>query len=223
MQYQINILYKDVKNLKISLNKEGVVNVTSPKGVSKKEIYELLESKKSWLDKHAKRLYQHSKFDYESYQLKDGDSIYYLGREYPIKLIESKQNIIVEYEDYLEFLLNPSVIDNREFKLQLLEEFYKDRADIILNNLVAKYLKITNQDIQRVTIKKTKTRWGSCNHVKKNINLNYNLVLRDIKAIEYVVLHEIAHLTHPNHSREFYEYVAGYMPDWKARENKLNK
>lgn len=221
MQYKINILYKDVKNLKISLNKDGVVTVTSPKGVTKKEIYDLLESKKSWLDKHAKRLLQHSKFDYEGYQLNNGDSVYFLGREYPIKLVESKQNIIVEHDDYLEFLLNLSVINNREFKLQLLEEFYKDRADIILNNLVAKYLKITNQDIQRVTIKKTKTRWGSCNHVKKTINLNYNLVLRDIKAIEYVVLHEIAHLTHPNHSREFYRYVAEYMPDWKARESQL--
>lgn len=221
MQYQIKILYKDIKNLKISLNKEGIVTVTSPKGVTKKEIYELLESKKAWLDKHAKRLSQHSKYDYQNYQLEDGDSVYYLGREYFVKLVESKQNLIVEHDDYLEFLLNPGVIGNREFKLELLEEFYRDRADIILNNLVAKYLKITNQDIQRVTIKKTKTRWGSCNYVKKTINLNYNLVLRDINAIEYVVLHEIAHLTHPNHSREFYGYIAEYMPDWKARENQL--
>ncbi|AIT10152.1 metal-dependent hydrolase [Candidatus Francisella endociliophora] len=221
MQYQIKILYKNVKNLKISLDKEGVITVTSPKGVTKKEIHELLESKKAWLNKHAKRLSHHSKYDYQNYQLEDGDNIYYLGREYLVKLVESKQNLIVEHDDYLEFLLNPSVICNRVFKLQLLEEFYKDRADIILNNLVAKYLKITNQDIQRVTIKKTKTRWGSCNHVKKTINLNYNLVLRDIKAIEYVVLHEIAHLTHPNHSKEFYGYIAEYMPDWKARENQL--
>ncbi|MDE4992440.1 M48 metallopeptidase family protein, partial [Francisella tularensis] len=84
--------------------------------------------------------------------------------------------------------------------------------DIILNNLVAKYLKITNQEITGVTIKKTKTRWGSCNYVKKTINLNFNLFLRDIQAIEYVVLHEIAHLTHTNHSKEFYAYVASYIP-----------
>jgi predicted metal-dependent hydrolase len=147
--------------------------------------------------------------------------VYFLGKPYTVQLVESKQNIIVESDDIVSFHLNPSVIDNREFKLELLEEFYRDRADIILNNLVAKYLKITNQEIERVTIKKTKTRWGSCNYVKKTINLNYNLVLRDIGAIEYVVLHEIAHLTHPNHSREFYAYIYSYMPDWKARERKL--
>ena len=143
--------------------------------------------------------------------MNDGDSIYFLGCEYPIKLVESKHNIVNYHDDHIEFLLNSSVIANREFKLQLLEEFYKDQADIILNNLVAKYLKITNQEINRVTIKKTKTRWGSCNYVKKTINLNFNLVLRDIRAIEYVVLHEIAHLTHPNHSKEF----------WKVREKRL--
>lgn len=221
MNFEVNIVYKNIKNLKISLNKDNIVTVTSPKGVTKKEIFELLESKKAWLDKHAKRLSAHQQFNYESYNLIDGSHIYFLGRKYLVKLVESKQNLINEHDDFLEFLLNPSVIYNNEFKQQLLEEFYKDRADIILNNLVAKYLKITNQEIERVSIKKTKTRWGSCNHVKKTINLNYNLVLRNIDAIEYVVLHEIAHLTHPNHSKEFYNYIAEYMPDWKQRESLL--
>lgn len=221
MAYKVNIVYKNVKNLKISLNKEGLVTVTSPKGVAKKEILALLDSKKSWIEKHSKRLLANKKYDYTEYMLEEGDKVYFLGREYLVKLIPSKQNLICEYDDHLEFLLNPSVIDNREFKLQLLEEFYRDRADIILNNLVAKFLKITGQEIQRVTIKKTKTRWGSCNYIKKTINLNINLILRDIEAIEYIVLHEIAHLTHPNHSKEFYNYIENYMPDWKIREKRL--
>ncbi|WP_150467703.1 M48 family metallopeptidase [Francisella sp. SYW-9] len=221
MNYKVDIVYKNVKNLKISLNKEGLVTVTSPKGVTKKEIFALLESKKSWIEKHSKRLSANKKYDYTQYLLEDDSNIYFLGREYLVKSIPSKQNLIYEHEDHFEFLLNPSVIGNREFKLQLLEEFYRDRADIILNNLVAKFLKITNQEIQRVTIKKTKTRWGSCNYIKKTINLNFNLILRDIEAIEYVVLHEIAHLTHPNHSKEFYNYIESYMPDWKIREKRL--
>lgn len=221
MSYKVKIIYRDVANLKISLNKDGLVIVVSPQKVTKKEIFKILESKKAWLDKHAKRLSINQKYDYQNYTLSDGDYIYFLGREYQIKLIESKHNIINYYDDHIQFLLNSSIIANREFKLQLLEEFYKDQADIILNNLVAKYLKITNQEINRVTIKKTKTRWGSCNYVKKTINLNFKLVLRDIQAIEYVVLHEIAHLTHPNHSKEFYAYIANYMPDWKVREKRL--
>ncbi|WP_150463857.1 M48 family metallopeptidase [Francisella sp. XLW-1] len=221
MSYEVDIIYKNVKNLKISLSADGVITVTSPKGVSKKEILELLQTKKRWIDRHTKRLLINQRYDYSNYNLDDGDCIYFLGRQYPIQITCSKHNLVNYCDDYIEFLLNSSVINNKEFKQKLLEEFYRDQADIILNNLVAKYLKITNQEINRVTIKKTKTRWGSCNYVKKNINLNFNLILRDIEAIEYVVLHEIAHLTHPNHSKEFYDYVSCYMPDWKAREKRL--
>ncbi|AJI54249.1 M48 family metallopeptidase [Francisella philomiragia] len=221
MSYKVDIVYKNVRNLKISLSKDGLITVVSPKGIAKKEILELLQTKKAWIDKQTQRLQNNQKFDYSNYSLNDSDLIYFLGREYLIRVTQSKHNIVNYYDDYIEFLLNPSVINNREFKLQLLEEFYRDQADIILNNLVAKYLKITNQEINRVTIKKTKTRWGSCNYIKKTINLNFNLILRDIEAIEYVVLHEIAHLTHPNHSKEFYNYISCYMPDWKAREKRL--
>ena len=217
----VNIIRKKVKNIKLSISSDGVINITSPIGVREKEIYKLLELKKSWIQKHQQRISINQKFNYEKYSLEHGSIVYFLGRPYIVQLVESKQNIVIESEGVVWFHLNPSVLDNREFKLQLLEEFYRDKADIILNNLVAKYLKITNQEIQRVTIKKGKTRWGSCNHVKKTINLNFNLLLRDIDAIEYVVLHEVAHLTYPNHSREFYAYIHGYMPDWKARERKL--
>ena len=217
----VNISYKKVKNIRLSISSDGAINITSPIGVSQKEIQKLLDSKKGWIQKHQQRISVNQKFDYEKYSLKHGSVVYFLGRLYTVQLVESKQNIVIESDDVVSFYLNPSVIDNREFKLELLEEFYRDRADIILNNLVAKYLKITNQEIERVTIKKTKTRWGSCNYVKKTINLNFNLVLRDMDAIEYVVLHEIAHLTHPNHSREFYAYIHSYMPDWKVGERKL--
>lgn len=110
-------------------------------------------NQKNWIEKHSKRLSASRKYDYNDYELDHGDKIYFLGREYYVKLTPSKQNLICEYDDHFEFLLNPSVIGNRDFKLELLEEFYRDRADIILNNLVAKFLKITNQEIQRVIIK----------------------------------------------------------------------
>lgn len=217
----INITYKKVKSLKLAIAQDGMINIVSPIGVTKKEIYKLLEAKKSWIEKHRQKIVANQKFDYTKYTLEQDSFVYFLGRAYSIQLVESKQNIILDSNELITFYLNKSVINNQEFKLQLLEEFYRDKADIILNNLVAKYLKITNQEIEKVAIKKTKTRWGSCNYIKKTINLSLHLILRDIEAIEYVVLHEIAHLTYPNHSREFYAYIHSYMSDWKARERRL--
>ena len=221
MSDSVQIEYRDIKNLKISLNQNGDIIVISPKNYSKKEIIEIVNQKMSWVKKQRLRLNANNKYLYKTKLLNDGDDVYFIGMPYTISLIESKNNLVIDKNERLEFHLTESVIDNSEFKQELLLEFFKDRADIIFNNFVAKYLKITNQEILRVSIKQMKTRWGSCNYVKKTINLNLDLITRDIKAIEYVILHEIAHLTHPNHSREFYNYIAEYMPDWKQNERML--
>jgi predicted metal-dependent hydrolase len=67
-----------------------------------------------------------------------------------------------------------------------------------------------------------KSRWGSCNPKKSYINLNQELIKKPKKAIEYVVLHEIAHLKHHNHDFGFYNYLSSYMPDWKDVMEKLD-
>ena len=217
----LEIIYKQVKNLKITLSKHGYIIVTAPPNYPLKKIHELVNEKQNWIKKHQARLLNNRKYDYASKDLVDGDELYFMGHCYTVRNCISTNNLITDSGDEFVFNLNKSVIDNVGFKQTLLLEFYRDRADIIFNNLVAKYLKITNQDIKSVSIKKVKTRWGSCNYRTKTINLNLELITRDIDAVEYVILHEIAHLTHPNHSKDFYNYIEKYMPDWKARESKL--
>ncbi|APC97409.1 M48 family metallopeptidase [Francisella frigiditurris] len=216
----IEITYKRVKNLKISVKASGV-NVIAPIGISQTKILDILKEKAKWIEKQQNRISLNNKFDYSQITFSNMDEVYFLGERYSVQIIDSVNNLILEKGDVLEFYLNSSVINNIKFKQKLFHEFIFDRADIILNNLVAKYLKITGQEIERVSIKKMRTRWGSCNHVKRTINLNVDLILRNIKSVEYVVLHEIAHLTHPNHSKEFYKYIEQYMPDWKARERAI--
>jgi len=67
-----------------------------------------------------------------------------------------------------------------------------------------------------------KTRWGSCNSQKGYINLNLELIKEPIRCIEYVVAHELAHLIHPNHSKEFYNYLSYLLPEWKELKKRLN-
>ena len=67
-----------------------------------------------------------------------------------------------------------------------------------------------------------KTRWGSCNKNKKYINLNGELISKRYKAIEYVILHELCHLIHANHSRDFYNLVEKFMTDYRDEEIYLN-
>jgi len=77
------------------------------------------------------------------------------------------------------------------------------------------------KEINKVTIRKMKTRWGSCNYHKKSINLNLELIKKPLECVEYVIFHELTHLIYPNHSKDFYNYLLTYMSDWKRRKERL--
>ncbi|SHI86955.1 M48 family metallopeptidase [Parasporobacterium paucivorans] len=74
-----------------------------------------------------------------------------------------------------------------------------------------------------IKTRKMTSRWGSCHPYKGMIILNNKLLEAPIECIEYVVLHEFAHFLHPNHSRQFYDFVEGHMPDWKERKALLRR
>lgn len=84
------------------------------------------------------------------------------------------------------------------------------------------YEKIMNLSANRITVKNQKTRWGSCSS-KKNLNFNYKLAYMPQEILDYVVVHELAHLRHMNHSREFWALVEQYLPDYRQRRNWLKE
>lgn len=84
------------------------------------------------------------------------------------------------------------------------------------------YEKIMGLYSRRITVKNQKTRWGSCSS-KKNLNFNYKLAYMPQEIMDYVVVHELAHLRHMNHSREFWELVEQYIPDYRERRKWLKQ
>lgn len=82
---------------------------------------------------------------------------------------------------------------------------------------IAKLSPQIGRKIARVRVRKMQTRWGSCNHAKGYLNFSLSLIERDPRFVEYVVLHELAHLIHANHGADFYALIAQIMPDFRAR------
>lgn len=82
---------------------------------------------------------------------------------------------------------------------------------------IEKFSPRIGRKIARVRVRKMQTRWGSCNHAKGYLNFSLSLIERDRRFIEYVVLHELAHLVHANHGADFYALIAQIMPDFRAR------
>jgi len=130
------------------------------------------------------------------------------------------QSIIAKKQSWIDKLLKEckkNLYLGKSYKFEFSDEFYYSEAKVLFHKLIRKYHPYVNKPINKVRIKKMDSRWGSCNSQKGYINLNLYLIRKDIRFIEYVILHELAHLIHPNHSKDFYRFIENIMPDFKER------
>lgn len=107
-------------------------------------------------------------------------------------------------------------VRHKNLDLRDLDKFYKDEAIKIITPLVEKYSEIMSLQPTLLKFRKNKRTWGSCNY-KNEVNFNTLLVKYPIEIVEYVVIHELAHIKHKNHSKQFWNLVEEYCPNYKYR------
>ena len=150
-----------------------------------------------------------SKADYIKEYI-DGESFYYLGKVY--KLIHVKGQRDIALSEKLEI---PDC--DREQKRKLLFKWYKSRAAIIYEERTNSYAKSMQLYPSQIKISIANKRWGSCSG-KNNINLSWRLIMAPIEVLDYVIIHELAHIKYKNHSKDFWNLVAVY--DKKYRQHR---
>lgn len=101
-------------------------------------------------------------------------------------------------------------------------EVYRDEAYNLVDAKIAHFNKFYKYDIRSVTIRNQSTRWGSCSR-QKNLNFNYKIVLLPSELQDYIIVHELCHLTQMNHGRKFWDLVALQIPDYKEKIKELKK
>lgn len=216
----VKIIKKVIKYPNIKVRPTGEVLLTVPLETSDEYIENLLTKRERWIKEQLeffkKNFVVMKEKDYIS-----GDNIRYLGRSYRLKVMDSKEEKVIFYRGYI--YIYTEKIEDRNYKKLLVDMWYRKRCQIIFNEIVQKYIKILNLSLDKVGIRDMRTRWGSCNYEKRMINLNIKLIEKSKYYIEYVVLHELAHLKYPNHSKRFYNYLLTHMPDYKWRKEKLEE
>lgn len=224
---EIIIEYKKIKNIYIRVKPDLNIYVTAPKRVSKKYIYELLENKKDWIEEKKENIKKKNSYDISKKELINGDKIYYLGKCYELNILKSKKENIIINEHIINMYVNIKedekfINANTKRKYKLLETWYKEEALKLFDTLLKKYCLIMALEIKGFTVKKLKSKWGSCDTLKKHITLNIELMKYPIIVSEYIVIHELAHLIEANHSKKFYEIIKKYMPEYKKVKKILN-
>ena len=200
------------RTLSLSINENAELIVRAPYQISNKRIEEFIIEKSKWINKN-KNLMQ-SRIN----EMNNSDSNYlFLGSIYPlIKVNENPNKIDFNGTEFI------TSIENQDKFKSSLKSWYKIKFKEIaiprLNYFSDKY----NLKINQVRFKNQKTLWGSCSS-KNNINLNYLLVMAPMIVIDYVIIHELVHTVHKNHSENFWNAVEAIMPDYKKAKKWLNK
>lgn len=107
-------------------------------------------------------------------------------------------------------------------RLDAMIQRYKKAARIQFENRVAYYHTMTGGNYTSITVRDQKTRWGSCSS-RGTLSFNYRLIFAPPRILDYVVVHELCHLTHMNHSKDFWNMVACVMPEYKVHRRWLKE
>lgn len=201
-QYPIEIIKKKSnKNTYIRVTKEMTIQVTTNYFTTEKQITRLIEDNAEKI----KTMLKH-----QTTKNENNTGFFYLGKKYDL--------VYVEYCDIK--LGENKVFINKNLNL---EQWYKNQAKVIFKEHLDKnYHHFTKRiPYPELKIRKMTTRWGVCNTKTKTITLNLELIKRDTKYLDYVIIHELSHLIHANHSTKFWSLVEENMPDYKKYRKEM--
>ena len=216
---------KKVKNINLRIKPNVEVYISVPMNLHRDYIENFIRSKESWIKSVLKKV-EDVKEKQKGFEYKTGEIHNFLGKEYNLTVKTGNFNSVNlvnnEKKPNIILTVNENILENIDEKKKIMEKWYFENAKKLFPQFMEKWLKILDEHVEKVAIKPMKTRWGSCNCVKKYITLNTELIKRTPFEIEYVVLHELTHLKYPNHGKGFYNYIERYMSNYKIAEKMLN-
>lgn len=223
----INLQFKLVKNITLRIKEDGSIFLTAPVGMSISEVQQFLESKEQWLRQKLQQVLQEQaqqkqEKKYSMGELPfDGQHVWLWGRRLPARfLLSGKKHGTYEVEDEAVCFYYRSEL-SEEARIAFVEFFYKQEVFNKGAQLMAVWAKKMGVQPTGLKVHRMKTRWGSCNVRTGGINLNTLLACWPEECLEYIVVHELAHLQEANHSPRFHAIVESYLPQWRERKKLL--
>ncbi len=207
------------KTLGIKVFPDGLVKVVAPNDTNLIDINKKVKSKANWILKQQAFFYSYKPNTPERKYV-SGETHLYLGRQYKLQIIEDTIN---EIKISKGAMMMKTKKNNPEYLAKKLNEWYKEKAIFHFEELLNRSLeKFNKYKLEKpvLEIRLMQKRWGSCTKSGK-ITLNTELIKAPKGSIEYVVIHELCHLIHHNHNKDFYDLQNSIYPNWDKWKEKL--
>ncbi|MCK5111820.1 MAG: M48 family metallopeptidase [Arcobacteraceae bacterium] len=216
-----NIVFKierkaTLKNTYINVDTDGVLVKTND-STTIQEINKMVENKSAWISKKLD-IFKSIAINKD---ISTGSRLYYIGKSYYVNMIkdETADEITINFTHSKFHITTPPKYTVVELN-NAIESFYKQKAIEKIIPLTKKWAKMMEVVPEHISFRYSKNRWGSCSSTNR-ISFNYHLVKLSSSLIEYVVIHELAHITFQNHSKDFWKLVHKHLADYKVKEEKI--
>lgn len=247
-EIEFNIVRRKRKTISIKIEEDGNVVVSAPLRVSKQFIMDVVQNKADWIIEKQIEIKKRGSRKL-SREIAEGTTFMYLGEEYPFYLIFEKyrENISVEFqtitksefknfnfykttinskvtEDILPssiFIIRTNTMEEEKIKAAM-EKWYRAETLKIVAERINYYADNFKDKVTEIRVKEQKRRWASCTG-KNAILFNWRISMATAEVIDYIVVHEMCHMDHRDHSKYFWNRVAEILPDYKEKHEWLKK
>ena len=220
---EFTIVRRDRKTLEIGVEPDATVVVAAPRDASLQDIFNKVRKRASWVHRQQRYFSQFLPRLPER-RFIAGETHHYLGRQYRLKVMAADQPSVKMIRGFI--VVRSRDPGRSDLTRRLVESWYRARARTKLaERLEANLARFPDPVSYRprgLIVRKMRRRWGSLS-ASSRLVLNRRLIEAPVDGIDYVITHELCHLTEPHHGRRFYELLTTVMPDWERRKERLER
>ena len=207
---ELSIKKSKRKTLSIYIERDGSVAVLAPDSKTDDEIAQVLKDKEYQIYKHLAEWQMLNTAKVER-EVVNGQSYLYLGRNYRLELVDEQPKPLLLKNGY--FLLRKQ---DKAQANRLFIEFYKEKGLPKIIERVQRFKTKMGVEVGQVRIMELQNRWASCSD-KGNLNFHWKCFMASLDILDYLVVHELAHLIHQNHTRAFWNEVDKVLPNYQKQ------
>ena len=216
----IDVVYKKIKNLHIGVYPPmGRVRVAAPEQLNDDQVRLAVVQRLTWIKQRRQQLQSAERQSIR--EMTTGESHYVWGVRHRLKIVERPGRGHLEMDGDRLLLYVPEGT-SAERRRELLDGWHRQQLRAAIPEKIAQSESKLGVSVPRWSIRRMKTKWGSCNRETGHIWFNVELAKKRPGCLEYIVVHEMTHLLERNHGDRFTKLMDGFMPDWRSRRDQLN-
>ncbi len=216
----VDVVRKDIKNVHLSVHPPtGRVTIAAPARLNLDTIRVFAISKLGWIRQQQQKLLEQERESPREYL--NRESHYVWGKRYLLKVSVSDEPPKVELT-HGKMLLRVRPGTGEDKKQAIVEAWYREQLKQAVPPVIAKWERLMGVKVERFFVQRMKTKWGSCSPATGSIRLNTELAKKPVRCLEYIVVHELAHLITRHHDERFVALMSQHLPQWRAQRVALN-